>query len=193
MIRILAGEIVLRDEGSKTSGTVDLGAFEMAPHLVTRDLYDAVRGEASVSSAGPPTPVTEVSWREAVRFGNLLSRATGLKPCYSWARTSTGRTWSATGMPGATRPSASRTLGSGSPIPLGGRAPVKAQVGWASADIAVIALGDEAMCPKATFHVRSKFDGHHLHRYLDGPTARTTGDRDNWGEVLELAADSHHH
>jgi formylglycine-generating enzyme required for sulfatase activity len=83
LIGIPAGEIVLRDEGTETSWEVEIGAFRLAPYPVTRELYLAVRGEVPASSAGPRTPVTEVSWKEAVRFCNLLSHATGLEPCYS--------------------------------------------------------------------------------------------------------------
>jgi formylglycine-generating enzyme required for sulfatase activity len=81
MTAIPAGKIVLWDEGSKTSWKAEVGAFLLAPWPVTRELYDAVRGEAP--SGSPRTPVTEVSWMEAVRFCNLLSRETGLIPCYS--------------------------------------------------------------------------------------------------------------
>jgi formylglycine-generating enzyme required for sulfatase activity len=83
MIGIPAGEIVLRDEGTKTNWTVEVGAFRLASYPVTREQYRAVRGEAPASSAGPRTPVTEVSWHDAVRFCNLLSQAAGLRPCYS--------------------------------------------------------------------------------------------------------------
>ncbi|MFF4778726.1 formylglycine-generating enzyme family protein [Microtetraspora fusca] len=83
MIGIPAGEIVLRDEGTKTRWTVEVAAFRLAPHPVTRELYRAVVGEAPDSPAGPRTPVTDVSWLDAVRFCNLLSRAEGLCPCYS--------------------------------------------------------------------------------------------------------------
>ena len=83
MIEIPAGKILLRDEGTKTSWKAEVGAFRLASHPVTRELYGAVHGEVPASSAGPRTPVTEVSWKEAVRFCNLLSRATGLEPCYS--------------------------------------------------------------------------------------------------------------
>jgi formylglycine-generating enzyme required for sulfatase activity len=83
MVGIPAGEIVLRDEGTKTNWKVEVGAFRLAPFPVTRELYRAVRGEAPASSAGPRTPVTEVSWKDAVRFCNVLSQATGLEPCYS--------------------------------------------------------------------------------------------------------------
>ncbi|MCG5220464.1 SUMF1/EgtB/PvdO family nonheme iron enzyme [Streptosporangium soli] len=83
MVEIPAGEIVLLDEGTRTNWKVEVEAFRLAPYAVTRELYHAVRGEAPVSSAGPRTPVTEVSWKEAVRFCNLLSRAAGLEACYS--------------------------------------------------------------------------------------------------------------
>ncbi|WP_327293879.1 MULTISPECIES: formylglycine-generating enzyme family protein [unclassified Streptomyces] len=88
MIGIPAGEIVLRDEGTRTEWRVGLGAFSLAPFPVTHELYRAVLDEAPSgakapsSQAGPCTPVAEVSWEEAVRFCNLLSRATGLEPCY---------------------------------------------------------------------------------------------------------------
>ncbi|MGV9777993.1 formylglycine-generating enzyme family protein [Streptosporangium sp. NPDC003464] len=91
MIEIPAGEIVLRDEGTETDWKVEVGAFLLAPCPVTRELYDAVRGERSASPAGPRTPVTEVSWKEAVRFCNLLSRAAGLEPCYAMGDDPDGR------------------------------------------------------------------------------------------------------
>jgi formylglycine-generating enzyme required for sulfatase activity len=79
MVGIPAGEIVLRDEGSRTNWRVEVAAFELAPYPVTRELFGVVRGEA----AGPRTPVTDVSWIDTVRFCNLLSHAAGLEPCYS--------------------------------------------------------------------------------------------------------------
>jgi hypothetical protein len=82
MIEIPAGEIVLRNEGTKTNWRVEVGTFRLAPHPVTRELYHAVT-EAPVRSTGRRRPVTEISWTDAVRFCNLLSQAEGLQPCYS--------------------------------------------------------------------------------------------------------------
>ncbi|MFB7188154.1 formylglycine-generating enzyme family protein [Streptomyces sp. NPDC056230] len=82
MRAIPAGEIVLRDEGTRTDWKVAVGAFRLAPYPVTTELYRAVRGEAPAGPVGPLTPVTEVSWKDALDFCNLLSRATGLEPCY---------------------------------------------------------------------------------------------------------------
>ncbi|MEU4831372.1 SUMF1/EgtB/PvdO family nonheme iron enzyme [Streptosporangium sp. NPDC023615] len=83
MVEIPAGNVFLRDEGTKATWKVGVESFRMAPHPVTRELYRAVLGEAPASAAGPRTPVTEVSWKDAVLFCNLLSRAGGLDPCYS--------------------------------------------------------------------------------------------------------------
>ncbi|MQY02918.1 formylglycine-generating enzyme family protein [Actinomadura macrotermitis] len=77
LTEIPAGKIVLRGE------TVRVDAFLLAPHPVTRELYEAVAGEAPGAPAGPRTPVTDVSWKDAVRFCNLLSQAAGLTPCYT--------------------------------------------------------------------------------------------------------------
>ncbi|MEU6014160.1 SUMF1/EgtB/PvdO family nonheme iron enzyme [Streptomyces sp. NPDC047515] len=84
MRAIPAGEIVLRDEGTRTNWKVAVGAFRLAPYPVTTELYLAVRGEVPAGPSGPRAPVTEVSWKEAVGFCNLLSRATGLEPCYAF-------------------------------------------------------------------------------------------------------------
>ncbi|MGV9304013.1 formylglycine-generating enzyme family protein [Nonomuraea sp. NPDC003727] len=83
LVEIPAGEIVLRDEGTKTHWTVEVGAFRMAPYPVTCEEYHAVIGGATTSPSRSRTPVTEVSWMDAVRFCNRLSAATGLQPCYS--------------------------------------------------------------------------------------------------------------
>ncbi|KOT32293.1 hypothetical protein ADK47_27635 [Streptomyces rimosus subsp. rimosus] len=80
---IPAGEVVLRDEAAKTDRRAEVAAFRLAPYPVTRELYRAVVGAAPAGPAGPRTPVTEVSWLDAVRFCNLLSRATGRQPCYT--------------------------------------------------------------------------------------------------------------
>lgn len=84
MIEIPAGTIFLRDEGTKEQWKVEVGAFLMASHPVTRETYRAVGGE-------PRTPATEVSWIDAVRWCNLLSRESGLEPCYSTGDDPDGR------------------------------------------------------------------------------------------------------
>jgi formylglycine-generating enzyme required for sulfatase activity len=69
VIEIPAGEIALLDEGTRRTWTVEVGAFRLAPHPVT--------------VPGSRTPLTEVSWIDAVVFCNRLSTEHGLEPCYS--------------------------------------------------------------------------------------------------------------
>jgi formylglycine-generating enzyme required for sulfatase activity len=73
LVQVPAGRILLRDEGTRTGWPVAVDAFLLAPTPVTRGLYREVVGGAPVSDAGPRTPVTEVSWLDAVTFCNLLS------------------------------------------------------------------------------------------------------------------------
>ncbi|MEO3787715.1 SUMF1/EgtB/PvdO family nonheme iron enzyme [Actinocorallia sp. B10E7] len=82
MIEIPAGEVALRDESTKSTWTVEVAPFLLAPVPVTRELYRAVHDGSPESPEAPRVPVTEVSWLDAVRFCNLLSRAAGLTPCY---------------------------------------------------------------------------------------------------------------
>ncbi|WP_394298203.1 formylglycine-generating enzyme family protein [Streptomonospora alba] len=83
LIPVPAGEFVLRDEAAKRDRPVSLEAFAIAAHPVTRELYAAVAGEAPADGGAPRAPVSDVSWIDAVRFCNLLSRAEGSTPCYS--------------------------------------------------------------------------------------------------------------
>lgn len=83
MVEVAGGTSTLRDEGTGTTWTVVVDAFRLAPHPVTRELYEAVCGEVPAGSTGPRTPVTDVSWLDAVRFCNLLSDAAGVQRCYT--------------------------------------------------------------------------------------------------------------
>ena len=83
MISIPAGDILMRDEGTRTTWPVEVKAFALASFPVTRELYCALRDAAPTSAARPLRPMTEVSWKEAVQFCNQLSHATGLEACYS--------------------------------------------------------------------------------------------------------------
>jgi formylglycine-generating enzyme required for sulfatase activity len=80
LVDVPGAEVVLRDEGTGRTWSVDVAPFGLAPHPVTDELYRAVTREGP---AGPRTPVTAVSGLDAVRFCNLLSFASGLAPCYS--------------------------------------------------------------------------------------------------------------
>ncbi|WP_230686384.1 formylglycine-generating enzyme family protein [Catellatospora vulcania] len=89
LIHIHAGQVELRDEGTRRTWWADVAPFRLAAHPVTQELYAALRGWLPHSEANPTggpqarVPVVDVSWLDAVRFCNELSAATGRAPCYS--------------------------------------------------------------------------------------------------------------
>ncbi|MDF3299506.1 formylglycine-generating enzyme family protein [Streptomyces tropicalis] len=83
LVHVPGGTVALRDEGTGTDWEAEVADFLLAPHPVTREQYAAVTGAAPASAAGPRAPVTDVSWRDAVAYCNLLSRGAGLRPCYT--------------------------------------------------------------------------------------------------------------
>ncbi|GAA3206316.1 formylglycine-generating enzyme family protein [Actinocorallia longicatena] len=77
MIDIPAGELVLDGRRTRVEG------FLLAAFPVTREQYLSVCGEVPAGPQKPGVPVTEVSWLDAVRFCDELSRAEGFTPCYT--------------------------------------------------------------------------------------------------------------
>jgi formylglycine-generating enzyme len=75
VIEIPAGTIDLRDEGTRRTWTVEVNAFALASVPATRERYHGAGGDM--------TPVTDVSWLDAVRYCNLRSHAEGLVACYT--------------------------------------------------------------------------------------------------------------
>ena len=59
-------------------------AFELLPTEVSRREFQAVAGYLPIAATncGADCPVTSVTWHEAARFCNLLSRAAELEDCY---------------------------------------------------------------------------------------------------------------
>jgi len=100
-MNIPAGAVTLRDDRIKSSWTVDVSAFQLAAVPVTQSLYFSLMQKKTHVGANvlPQTPVVNVSWNDAIRFCNLLSRHSGLQECYSvsddgeqvvWSRTASG-------------------------------------------------------------------------------------------------------
>jgi len=81
-IRIQAGAVSLRDEGTRTEWNLPVGAFRLAQVPVTRELYREVMGRVNEGPGGPQSPFCDVSWLDALRFCNALSEQSGLSPCY---------------------------------------------------------------------------------------------------------------
>lgn len=82
MVEIPAGTIVLRDDRIGRSWNVELRGFAIGRYPVTQAQYAAVTGAWPSSYVAAKCPVESVSWIDAVRFCNMLSRALGLQECY---------------------------------------------------------------------------------------------------------------
>jgi formylglycine-generating enzyme required for sulfatase activity len=88
MVKIPAGEIVLRDDRIKHQWTVEIQPFLLAKYPVTQDLYFVITKESPSAFKGNKKPVETVSWKEAVIFCNALSDTAGVKPCYAMGKDS---------------------------------------------------------------------------------------------------------
>ncbi|GHF41065.1 hypothetical protein GCM10018790_18370 [Kitasatospora xanthocidica] len=74
MITVPAGRVTLSDRRTQRSWAVDVASFELAACPVTREQYEGVAGDRH--------PAHSVSWHDAVRYCNELSRREGLTPAY---------------------------------------------------------------------------------------------------------------
>ncbi|MGW5737795.1 MULTISPECIES: formylglycine-generating enzyme family protein [Streptomyces] len=82
MIGVPAGQVTLTDRRTRRSWRVEVAAHALAPHPVTQEQYARVTGERPSSAHGERLPVEGVSWLDAVRYCNALSRQEGLTPAY---------------------------------------------------------------------------------------------------------------
>lgn len=73
--------IVLSDRRTERRWSVEVAPFQLGRVPVTNDLYRPSAADSG-SANGRDLPVTDVSWLEAVRFCNRLSRLHGLAPAY---------------------------------------------------------------------------------------------------------------
>ncbi|WP_445529377.1 formylglycine-generating enzyme family protein [Streptomyces cyslabdanicus] len=82
MVDVPPGRVTLSDRRTQRSWPVDVAAFRMSAFPVTQALYAQVTGERPSTTRDDRLPVEGVSWWDAVRFCNALSRREGLTPAY---------------------------------------------------------------------------------------------------------------
>ncbi|PWV81792.1 Formylglycine-generating enzyme, required for sulfatase activity, contains SUMF1/FGE domain [Prauserella marina] len=82
MRQIPGGTVTMTDRRRETSWSVDLGTYELAATVVTRERYAEATGEWPGSATVAGSPVEGVSWLDAVRFCNACSVRSGLRPAY---------------------------------------------------------------------------------------------------------------
>ncbi|MEU0198581.1 MULTISPECIES: formylglycine-generating enzyme family protein [unclassified Streptomyces] len=82
MIAVPAGQVTLSDRRTRRSWPVEVAPFRLSAFPVTQEWYAEVTGERPSTADGDRLPVEGVSWWDAVRFCNALSRQEGLTPAY---------------------------------------------------------------------------------------------------------------
>src|SRR3712207_9189691 len=82
MVPVPAGRVVLTDRRSRRSWAVDVVAHQLSAHPVTQAQYAQVIGDWPSTARGDRLPVEGVSWWDAVRFCQALSRQEQLVPAY---------------------------------------------------------------------------------------------------------------
>ena len=82
LVAIPPGRVTLSDRRTRSSWHVEVAPFQMSAFPVTQRRYTQVTGRQPSSARGDRLPVEGVSWWDAVRFCNALSRQDGLTPAY---------------------------------------------------------------------------------------------------------------
>lgn len=89
-VEIPAGIIALRDDRTGNAWHVELEDFSIGRYPVTQAQYAAITGQWPSLYRAPQCPVESISWMDAVRFCNMLSRAVGFYDCYDIHEDGTG-------------------------------------------------------------------------------------------------------
>ncbi|MGW8730054.1 formylglycine-generating enzyme family protein [Streptomyces sp. NPDC055808] len=82
MVAVPAGRVTLSDRRTRRSWQVELQPYRLGAFPVTQAHYARVTGARPSAARGERLPVEGVSWLDAVRYCNALSREEGLAPAY---------------------------------------------------------------------------------------------------------------
>jgi sulfatase modifying factor 1 len=95
MIAIPPGRVTLSDRRTQHTWSLELAPYALAAFAITQARYAGVTGQRPSTAQGDQLPVEGVSWLDAVRFCNALSRREGLAPAYRIDADVAGVEWDA--------------------------------------------------------------------------------------------------
>ncbi|MER6251424.1 SUMF1/EgtB/PvdO family nonheme iron enzyme [Streptomyces sp. NPDC001584] len=91
MINVPGGHVTLSDRRTERTWTVEVAAFRLAAYPLTQAAYTQLTGTHTGSTqdgqGGGRLPAHSLSWWDAVRYCNALSRQEGLTPAYQLPHT----------------------------------------------------------------------------------------------------------
>jgi formylglycine-generating enzyme required for sulfatase activity len=93
MITLPLGQVTLSDRRTRRVWSVELVPYQLAAFPVTQAQYVGVTGQRPGVVEGGRVPANSVSWWDAVRFCNALSRREGLAPAYRLHADDEGLEW----------------------------------------------------------------------------------------------------
>ncbi|MFR9797339.1 formylglycine-generating enzyme family protein [Streptomyces sp. MS06] len=96
MVDVPPGRVALSDRRTQRRWSVDLAPYRLAAFPVTQASYARITGRRPSTAHGDRLPVECVSWWDAVRFCNALSRHEGLTPAYRPTADDEGVEWDET-------------------------------------------------------------------------------------------------
>ncbi|MFF4444493.1 formylglycine-generating enzyme family protein [Streptomyces sp. NPDC001502] len=91
MITVPSGHVTLSDRRTERTWTVEVAAYRLAAYPLTQAAYAQLTGthpgSTQAGQDGGRLPAHSLSWWDAVRYCNALSRQEGLTPAYQLPRT----------------------------------------------------------------------------------------------------------
>lgn len=93
MVAVAPGQVILSDRRTQRTWSVEVEPFQIGAFPVTQAEYAMVVGDRPSAVRGDRLPVEGVSWWDAVRFCNALSRREGLVPAYQLDGDGEGIEW----------------------------------------------------------------------------------------------------
>ncbi|KUJ41287.1 sulfatase-modifying factor protein [Streptomyces albus subsp. albus] len=96
LVAVPPGRVTLSDRRTQRSWAVEVAPYRMSAFPVTQEWYARITGRRPSTAQGDRLPVEGVSWWDAVRFCNELSRCEGLTPVYRLHPDAETAEWDAT-------------------------------------------------------------------------------------------------